>query len=155
MKKFAIAIAAVAALSAGTAGAVEVGVVGDYDYAKHAKTGYGITVGEHFGPAGIEAGWIRNSDIKLNTYTAIGSYDVTKFGSATVAVKGGVAYIDQEAGKTWSANRNGWATVVGAGISVPVDKKVSLAVDYRYQKGQDKVDALDGSKVMIGAKYAF
>jgi opacity protein-like surface antigen len=153
MKK--IAIATLLALAAVSASAVEVGVNGSYDGTKHDHAGYGLTVGEHFDKFSATAGFDRYGDNNLNKYSLVGGYDVAKVGSATVTAKVGTVYLDQEAGKTYSKDRNGWAGLVGAGISVPVTKAVSATVDYRYQAGQSRVKDLNGSTVLVGAKYAF
>jgi opacity protein-like surface antigen len=153
MKK--IAIATLLAVMAATAGAVEVGVTGSYDNVKHDHAGYGLTVGEHFGAFSATVGAERYNNVKLTKYSLVGGYDVAKVGSATVTAKVGAVYLDQEAGKTWSVDRQGYAALVGAGISIPVTKSVSATADYRYQKGQDRVDALNGSTFLVGAKYAF
>jgi outer membrane autotransporter protein len=79
----------------------------------------------------------------------MGSYDVAKVGTATVAVKAGVAYLDQKNAK------DGYAGLVGAGVSIPVTKQVAATVDYRYQAGQSRVNNLDGSTVSAGLKYSF
>jgi len=62
--------------------------------------------------------------------------------------------LDQETTKYYS-DRTGWAGLVGAGLSIPVTSKVSATIDYRYQVGQTRVDSLNGSSVLVGAKYAF
>ena len=153
MKK--IAIATLLAVAAVSASAVEVGITGSYDGTKHDHAGYGLTVGEHFGKAGITAGFDRYSDNKLNKYSLVGGYDVAKIGSATVTAKAGVVYLDQEKGAKYSSDRQGYAGLVGAGVTVPVTKAVSVTADYRYQAGQSRVNDLNGSTVLFGAKYAF
>ena len=153
MKK--IALASLLALAAVTASAVEVGVTGSYDGTKHDHAGYGVTVGEHFGSFSTTAGFDRYSDNKLNKYSLVGGYDVAKLGTATLTAKVGAVYLDQEAGKTYSKDRTGYAGLVGAGISIPVTKSVSATADYRYQAGQSRVNDLNGSTVLIGAKYSF
>jgi hypothetical protein len=153
MKK--IAIATLFALVAATASAVEVGITGSYDGTKHDHAGYGLTVGEHFGKFSATLGADRYNNNNLDKYSLVGGYDVATVGSATVTAKVGAVYLDQEPGKTYSKDRNGWAGLVGAGISVPVTKKVSVTADYRYQAGQSRVNDLNGSSVLVGAKYAF
>ena len=153
MKK--IAIATMFALVAATASAVEVGVTGSYDGTKHDHAGYGLTLGQHFGDFSATAGFDRYSDNNLNKYSLVGGYDVAKIGTATLTAKVGAVYLDQEAGKTYSKDRTGYAGLVGAGISIPVTKAVSATVDYRYQAGQSRVNDLNGSTVLVGAKYSF
>jgi outer membrane autotransporter protein len=50
---------------------------------------------------------------------------------------------------------DGYAAVVGAGVSYPISKKVALTTDYRYQAGQSRVNTFDGSTLLVGAKYSF
>ena len=50
---------------------------------------------------------------------------------------------------------DGYAALVGAGVSYPLSKTVALTADYRYQAGQSKVSQFDGSTVAFGAKYSF
>ena len=147
MKKLVLVAALMAAFSAQ---AVEVGVNGSTDTANTDRTGYGVTVGQKFDKVGVTAGFDRYSTgVDLNKYTLMGSYDVAKVGTATIAVKAGVAYLDQKNAK------DGYAGLVGAGVSIPVTKQVAATVDYRYQAGQSRVNNLDGSTVSAGLKYSF
>jgi outer membrane autotransporter protein len=147
MKRVILVAALMAAFSAQ---AVEVGVNASSDTANTDRTGYGVTIGQKFDKVGVTAGFDRYSTgIDLNKYTLMGSYDVAKVGTATVAVKAGVAYLDQKNAK------DGYAGLVGAGVSIPVTKQVAATVDYRYQAGQSRVNNLDGSTVSAGLKYSF
>jgi outer membrane autotransporter protein len=149
MKK--IAIASLLALAAISASAVEVGVTAARDYAGADRDAYGVTVGQSFGKFGVTGGFDRATKGANNQdrYTVIGSYDVTKLGSATVAVKGGAAYLDNQ------TTKDGYAFVAGVGISVPVASKVSLGLDYTRQEGQKRVDAFNGDRLTASVKYAF
>lgn len=132
--------------------AVEVGVTGSEDFANKDRNGYGLTVGEHFGAYSATAGFDSYlKDGKLNKYSLVGGYDVAKIGSATLTAKAGVAYLDQ---RTKGAV-DGYAALVGAGVSIPVTTKVAATVDYRYQAGQSRVNNLNGGSILVGAKYAF
>jgi opacity protein-like surface antigen len=147
MKKMIFVAALMAAVSAQ---AVELGINVSRDTANSDRTGYGFTVGQKYGQTGIEAGFDRyTTGTELNKYTLVGSYDVAKFGAATVAVKGGGAYIDQK------NTTDGYAWLVGAGVTYPVAKQVSLTADYRYQAGQSRISSLDGSTISAGLKYSF
>ena len=149
MKKILFATLATLALSAS---AVEVGVNGIRDYSGTSdRTGYGLTLGEKFGAVGVEAGYDRYTQgtNDQNRYSVVGSYDVTKIGPVTLAVKGGVAYLDNQ------TSANGYAVTVGVGASVPVYKNLAATVDYRRQEGQNRVSAFDGNQVAVGLKYAF
>ena len=149
MKKILFATLATLAFSAS---AVEVGVTGTRDYSGTSdRTGYGITLGQKFGAVGVEAGYDRftQSTNDQDRYSVVGSYDVTKIGPVTIAVKGGVAYLDNQ------TVANGYAVTAGVGASVPVVKNLAATVDYRRQEGQNRVSAFDGNQVAVGLKYSF
>jgi outer membrane autotransporter protein len=147
MKKLVLVAALMAAFSAQ---AVEVGINASTDTANTDRNGYGVTVGQKFGAMGVTAGFDRYSKgMDLDKYSLVGSYDVTKIGTATVAVKAGGAYLDQKNGK------DGYAALIGAGVSIPVTKQVAATFDYRYQAGQSSVKNLDGNTVSAGLKYSF
>ena len=149
MKKVLFATLATLALSAS---AIEVGVNGIRDYSGTAdRTGYGVTLGDKFGAIGLEAGYNRftQGSNDQDRYSLVASYDVTKVGPVTIAVKGGVAYLDNQTGA------NGYAVTAGVGASVPVYKSLAATLDYRRQEGQNRVSAFDGNQVAVGLKYAF
>jgi len=150
MKK--IAIASMLAVVAFSASAVEFGVNGSYDFGgANDRPGAGITVGEKFGKVGVTAGFDRyTKGTDQNKWSLVGSYDVATVAGATVAVKAGAVYLDN-AGKT----ADGYAALVGAGVSYPLSKTVALTADYRYQAGQSRVNTFDGGTVAFGAKYSF
>jgi hypothetical protein len=149
LKKVLFATLATLALSAS---AVEVGVNGIRDYSGTAdRTGYGVTLGDKFGAIGLEAGYNRftQGSNDQDRYSLVASYDVTKVGPVTIAVKGGVAYLANQTGA------NGYAVTAGVGASVPVYKSLAATLDYRRQEGQNRVSAFDGNQVAVGLKYAF
>ena len=147
MKKVILVTALLASMGAQ---AVELGINASRDTANTDRTGYGITIGQKYDKVGITAGFDQyKSGIDMNKYSLVASYDVTKVGAATIAVKGGVAYLDQK------NTTDGYAALVGAGVSYPLSKQVALTADYRYQAGQSKVSSLDGSTISAGLKYAF
>ena len=149
MKKILFATLATLAFSAS---AVEVGVTGTRDYSGTSdRTGYGITLGQKFGAVGVEAGYDRftQSTNDQDRYSLVASYDVTKIGPVTIAVKGGVAYLNNQ------TVSNGYAVTAGVGASVPVVKNLAATVDYRRQEGQNRVSAFDGNQVAVGLKYSF
>ena len=149
MKKILFATLATLAFSAS---AVEVGVTGTRDYSGTSdRTGYGITLGQKFGAVGVEAGYDRftQSTNDQDRYSLVASYDVTKIGPVTIAVKGGVAYLNNQ------TVANGYAVTAGVGASVPVVKNLAATVDYRRQEGQNRVSAFDGNQVAVGLKYSF
>jgi outer membrane autotransporter protein len=147
MKKVILVTALLASMSAQ---AVELGINASRDTANTDRSGLGITIGQKFDKVGITAGFDQyRSGVDLNKYTLVGSYDVTKVGAATIAVKGGVAYLDQK------NTTDGYAALFGAGVSYPLSKELALTADYRYQAGQSRISNLDGSTVSAGLKYSF
>ena len=147
MKKLILTAALLASMGAQ---AVELGVNASRDMANTDRNGYGFTIGQKFGEYGVTAGFDRYaSGTDLNKYSLVGSYDITKIGAATIAVKGGVAYLDQK------NTTDGYAALIGAGVSYPLSKQVALTADYRYQAGQSRISNLDGSTVSAGLKYSF
>ena len=149
MKK--IAIATIIALAAGAASALELGVTAARDYAGANQNGFGITVGDKAGKLGGAVGFQRfdRGTNDYDRYTLVGSYDVANLGPATVAVKGGAAYMDPKTGS------NGFAAVIGAGVSVPLNKTFSVGLDVTRQYGQDRVSQFDGNMVTAGLKMSF
>jgi opacity protein-like surface antigen len=148
--KFKLAIATVLIVASTVATAVEVGVNGSYDF-DSSRPGAGLTVGTKFDKFGVTGGFDRyTKGTDTNKYTLVGSYDVTNIGKATIAAKAGVAYIDNT-GKL----QDGYAALVGAGVSYPVATNVAATVDYRYQAGQSKINSQNGSTVSAGLKYSF
>jgi hypothetical protein len=150
MKK--LAIASMLALAAFSASAVEVGVNGSYDFGgANDRPGAGITIGQKYNKFGITAGFDRyTKGTDQNKWNLMGSYDVSTVAGATVAVKAGAMYIDNT-GRV----ADGYAALVGAGVSYPLSKTVALTADYRYQAGQSRVNTFDGSTVLFGGKYSF
>ena len=149
MKK--IAIATIIALAAGAASALELGVTGARDYAGNNQNGFGITVGDKAGKLGGALGFQRfdRGTNDYDRYTLTGSYDVANIGPATVAVKGAGVYLDPKVGQS------GYALAVGAGVSVPVTKALSVGIDVTRQYGQDRVSQFDGNMVTAGLKLSF
>ena len=150
MKKF--AIASLIALAATAASALEVGVTTTSDYSGADKrSGYGFTVGQSYGKLSATAGFERFTagGNDQDRYSVVGGYEVAKVGPATVAVKTGVAYLNNQTGA------NGYAMTVGAGVSVPVTKQVSFNVDAVRQYGQERVNQFDGNRVTAGLSYRF
>jgi opacity protein-like surface antigen len=150
MKK--LAIASVLALAALSASAVEVGVNGSYDFGgSNERPGAGVTVGQKFGKMGVTAGFDRyTKTTDQNKWSLVGSYDVATIAKTTVAVKAGAVYLDNT-----GSVANGYAALVGAGVSYPLTKAVALTADYRYQAGQSRVDQFDGSTISTGVKFSF
>jgi opacity protein-like surface antigen len=149
MKK--IAIATLITLSAAAASAIEVGVTTTRDYAGSDRDTVGITLGQSYDKVNVTAGFDRATKGTNNQdrYALVGGYDLVKFGNATMTVKAGGAYLDNQHGE------DGYALTVGAGIILPVTNNVAATIDYAHQYGQSRVDAFDGNRITIGVKYAF
>jgi opacity protein-like surface antigen len=150
MKKTLIAAAMLMAI-AGSAMALDVGVtLGSSDVGSQYQGFAGVTVGQKFGSYGVAAGYERtNVSAGQTRYNLTGSYDVLKFGKATVVAKAGAVYLDN------NGVENGWAGQVGAGLVYPLTEKVAATVDYRYQAGQSKVNQFNGNSVYAGLQYSF
>ena len=151
MKKF--AIASILALAAMSASALELGVVATRgDTTGDTRNYAGLTLGQSFGKLNATAGFERSTvGGNQNRWSLVGGYDVAKVGLVTITPKIGYAYLDNQT----PGVDNGSAGTVGVGFSVPVAKKVTMGVDYAYQKGQDRVNQFDGNRVSVSARYAF
>jgi hypothetical protein len=151
MKKF--AIASILALAAMSASALELGVVATRgDTTGDTRNYAGLTLGQSFGKLNATAGFERSTvGGNQNRWSLVGGYDVAKVGPVTITPKIGYAYLDNQS----PGVNNGSAGTVGVGFSVPVAKKVTMGVDYAYQKGQDRVNQFDGNRVSVSARYAF
>lgn len=146
-------IASILVMTAVVSTAAELGVTVGRDFADTNSNVVGVTLTEKISDkVGLIAGFERtepNSFVQ-NRFSFGGSYDVFKVGTATVAAKAGVAYLDN------ATADNGWAASVGFGVDVPLTKTVSATIDYRYQGAlQNRVERFDGSNVAVGVKYKF
>lgn len=138
-------------LAAASASAADVGVRLSHAPSNGSANALGVTLGQKFGAVGVEGAFDRSTTgaVNVNKYSLVGSYDIAKFGSMTVAPKVGVAYVDPSRGLS------GTALTVGVGASYPLTKQWALTTDYSYQRGQDKIRAYDGNYFTVGAKYSF
>lgn len=147
MKK--LVVMAVLATAAIAASATDIGV----RYTSNANTladSTGITLGQKFGKTGVELAFDRYSTgDKVDRYSLLGTYDVAQVAGATLTVKAGGAYVQPMIGQ------DGYAAVVGAGVSYPLTKRVNVVADYTYQRGQDRVAGFDGNAVSVGLKFSF
>ena len=150
MKK--IAIASLIALAATAASALEIGttVTRDYSGAEN-RNGGGITIGQTYGATSVTAGFERfqKGSNDQDRFSLVVGREVTRIKTASVAVKGGVAYLNNQTGQ------DGYAMTVGAGVSVPLTKQVSFGLDVARQYGQDRVNSSDGNTVTAGLNYRF
>lgn len=149
MKK--IITATLIAIAATTVSAMEVGITAAKDFAGDNRNAYGVTLGQKFGAMGVTAGFDRATTgaNDQDRYSLVGSYDVAKVGSATVAVKAGATYLNTQGAE------NGYAALIGLGVSYPLTKSVSIGLDLTSQHGQKRVDQFNGNRVTTGLKFAF
>lgn len=146
MKK--LAIIALLSSVATMASAFEVGARLGHNDVDSTNT-FGVTVSKQFGSFGAEAAFDRSTVTNVNRYSLVGSYDVAKLFGSTVSLKAGGAYVDPRRGV------DGYAGLVGVGISYPVTPTSKFVVDYSYQKGQARVNAYNGNVVSAGLKVTF
>lgn len=150
MKKF--AIASIIALAATAASALELGVSTTRDYSgAQSRNGAGLSLTERFGGLGVTAGFDRFSKgaNDQDRYSVVAGYDVLKAGAFTVTPKLGVAYLNNQTGN------DGYAATIGAGVSTPLTKTVSVGLDVARQYGQSRVKSSDGNTVSVGLGYKF
>lgn len=147
MKK--LVILAILASAALAASATDIGL----RYVNNGNTladGTGFTLGQKFGKIGAELAFDRSATGQKNDrYSLLAAYDVATVAGATVAVKGGGAFVQP------SVDESGYAVVAGVGVSYPVMKNVNLVADYSYQEGQQRISAFNGNAVSVGVKYSF
>lgn len=177
MKKFVIATAF--ALAATAASALDLGVNAGRTYGGADRNGLGLTVSQNYGKFGAEAGFDRftNNGIDQSRFSLVGTYPVAKVGSVSLTAKAGVAYLNNTSTLTTASEvtscrgrsgqcmtstststtgvSDGFAGVVGVGAAMPLTNKLALTVDYRYQRGQDRVNAFNGSNISAGVRYTF
>lgn len=150
MKK--IAIASIIALAATAASAMELGVSTTRDYSgADNRNGAGLSLTQRYGQVGVTAGFDRfvRGENDQDRYSVTAGYDLAKVGQFTLTPKLGVAYLNNQVGQ------NGYAMTVGAGVSTPLTKSMSLGLDVARQYGQDRVQASDGNTVKVGVSYKF
>lgn len=146
---------AVLAASVAAASAMDIGLrggrIGGVDTTNVGLNTVGVTLGQQFGKVGAEVAFDRSTvgSANLNRYSVVASYDVMKLVGFTFTGKAGAAYLNPSVGS------DGYAALVGAGVSYPLTKQVSLVADYAYQAGQERVKYLNGNTVSVGAKYSF
>ena len=183
MKKF--GIATLTALAALTASATEVGITAGTNYHQSAPYGfgngcgfvagpstctrgenrdeYGVTIGEKFGKYNVTAGLARSTggspvtkitsgtqpDHTQTKLSLVGGYDIGAIGPVTFTAKVGGAYLDN------THEKDGFATTLGAGVSVPLTQKVGFGIDYARQWGQQAVSQYNGNRLNASLKYTF
>ena len=136
----------------GAAQAVDLGLGASYNFGGPDRPALVLSVGQKVtDKIGIEASVERadRGDNDQIRYGVTGSYDITKVAGVTLSGKVGAAYLDNQ------YSQNGWVGTVGVGASYPLTKAFALTADYRYQRGEGKVDAFNGNTVLAGVKLSF
>ena len=134
--------------AATAAQAVEIGVKGGTNLPSNENV-WGVTVGQQMGRVNVSGEFTRSAAV--DSYSIVGGVSVAKIGPATVAAKAGGVYV----GGNSKGLADGYGVTVGAGASVPLAKSLAATVDYTYQRGQDRIESLNGSRVAAGLKYSF
>lgn len=150
MKK--LAIASLIALTTTAASAMNVGITTARDYSGRVdRDSVGFTLGEKFGRVGVTGGFERftNGSNDQDRFSLVLGTNMAKFGRATFTPKIGVAYLDNQRG------HDGYAMTVGAGVTVPVTKRVNLGLDFAHQIGQDRIAQFDGNRFGLGLNFKF
>ena len=150
MKK--ILIATAIALAATAASALEIGTtVTRGQSGATDRNGGGITLGHNYGATTVTAGFERFTagTNDQDRYSLVAGREVARIKNASIAVKGGAAYLNNQTGQ------DGYAMTVGAGISIPLTKQVALGLDVARQYGQSRVQAFDGTRVTAGLNFRF
>ena len=149
MKKF--LIAAMMALTAMSASAIELGINTTRSYADETSNGVGITVGQTYGKLGVSVGFdqFAQGSEDQNIFSLNGSYQLFKIGTAIIGATAGVAYLDNK------TSVDGYAMLIGANASIPVTKTVSFEIGVSRLYGQDRVKSSNGNNVTAGLTYSF
>ena len=151
MKK--LMVAAVLVAFTGLASATELGVNVSRNFGGTENVnGPGMTLGQKFGDAGVTLGFDKytNATMDQNRYSLVGSYNVAKFGTTSLALKAGAGYLSNQA-----TVANGFVALVGVGVEVPMMKNVALTFDYLHQVGETRVKAFNGNTLNAGIKVSF
>lgn len=147
MKKLITFLAIVAAVS--SASALEIGVHAGKNYA-YDDNSAGVSLTKHWDKVSGEVSFDRVvTGTPSDRYSVVAGYDLAQFAGFTVTPKVGGAFLKPSVGP------NGYAGLVGVGVSYPLTAKVKLGVDYNYQVGQDRTQKLDGSALTASVKYSF
>lgn len=150
MKK--ILIATAIALAATAASALEIGTTVTRDYAGTTdRNAGGITLGHNYGATSVTAGFERFTagTNDQDRFSLVVGREVARIKNASIAVKAGAAYLNNQTGQ------DGYAMTVGAGVNIPLTKQIALGLDVAHQYGQDRVQAFDGTRVTTGLNFRF
>ena len=145
-------LATLLAVTAFSAGAVDVGLLGEHDFngAQHAN-GVGLTLGQNFGKFNVTAEYDRDNFTKnsQNRYDLLVGYNVASLGFVTVTANVGGAFLQNH------GTPNGYAALVGAEATLPLSKNLKAVVDVRHQFGQERVRAYNDNNLAAGLRYSF
>lgn len=115
----------------------------------------GVTVGEHFGPVGVDAGFARGWQqvTTSDRWTLVGGFDVAKVYGITITPKVGYAYLNNSSTVSYDRTPSASAGLVGVGASYSISKDVALTGDYAYQFSGNSRN--EGNVLTAGVKYNF
>jgi hypothetical protein len=149
MKK--IVTASLIALSAATAGAVEISVSNTTDYSQSKSNTQSLGIGTTVGGFGLEAAY--ESAVRSHTsperISVTASRRVFNAGPFQVSAKAGVAYLKTDADKT------GHAYTAGVGVDLPLTKQVTATFDAQRQFARPEISEFTGNRYTVGVKYRF
>lgn len=141
-----------AIVSINTANAVELSVVGGYDFSESESVTAGVGLSETYGKWNVAGEWHRNvrddrdgdrvsltvsPDLGLNVY------------NFPVLLKAGVVHTNITDG------RDGYAWLVGVGTRYSVAETLTIGADYRYYSGENDIRAWDGNHVFLSLNHKF
>jgi hypothetical protein len=142
-------------LVSGLASAYDLGVNAGGVSGKNAGGIAGITVGDHFGKFGVDAGlargWQHNNT--SDRWTLVGGYDVATISGVTLTPKVGYAYLNNSSTASYDRKPSASAALVGMGASYPITTAIAATADYAYQFSGNSRNT--GNVLTAGVKYSF
>jgi hypothetical protein len=153
MKKMLCVVSLVfSAVAATSVYSADVTVTGNRNYGGEDRNGVGVAVGQKVaGPVGVQLGFEKFTagSNDQNRFSLLGTYDVAKLGPVNLVGKAGAAYLSND------QTKDGYAIVGGVGAEMPLTKSVAAIADWRYQRGQQRVEQFNGSTLGVGLKVSF
>ena len=139
----------------GLASAVDVGLNAGGISGGNAGGIVGVTVGDHFGKFGVDAGFAQGwqSVTNTNRWTLVGGYDVATISDVTITPKVGYAYLNNSSTAAYDRTPSASAALVGVGASYPITTDIAATADYAYQFSGNSRNT--GNVLTAGVKYSF
>ena len=115
----------------------------------------GVTVGDHFGKFGVDAGFAQGWQqvTTTNRWTLVGGYDVATIADVTITPKVGYAYLNNSSTVSYDRTPSASAALVGLGASYPITPVIAATADYAYQFSGNSRNT--GNVLTAGVKYSF